>query len=255
MASDSERGSGPRLIALLKLIAERGQAFSLSDLAERAALPSSTVHRLLKTLVEAGMIERGERQSYLPGRELFRMAALLRAQFDLIETSRPFLKRLWSEWDETSVLCIYNPSRRNASVVEVMHTTHPLRYAMETGIDLGLVWGSLGKAILAQLSEDVIDAVIADPGTGPLSGRHNPPPAEVRDELEGIRRVGYAIYDERRFDISGVAAAIFGRNHSVIGSIGLTMPSQRFASRDRARMATAVRLAAQELSSLIALKI
>src|SRR3954468_19363748 len=126
MASDSERGSGPRLIALLKLIAERGQAFSLKDLADRAALPTSTVHRLLKILVEAGMIERGERQSYLPGRELFRMAALLRAQFDLIETSRPFLKRLWSEWDETSVLCIYNPSRRNASVVEVIHTTHPL---------------------------------------------------------------------------------------------------------------------------------
>jgi DNA-binding IclR family transcriptional regulator len=255
MASDSERGSGPRLIALLKLIAERGQAFSLKDLADRAALPTSTVHRLLKILVEAGMIERGERQSYLPGRELFRMAALLRAQFDLIETSRPFLKRLWSEWDETSVLCIYNPSRRNASVVEVIHTTHPLRYAMETGIDVGLAWGSLGKAILAELEEDVIDAVLAEPGTGPLSGRANPPLAEVRDELERIRRMGYAIYDDRGFDISGVAAAIFGRDRSVIGSIGLTMPARRFALRDRERMTSTVRLAAAELSSLIALKI
>lgn len=255
MASDSERGSGPRLIALLKLIAERGQAFSLKDLAERAALPSSTVHRLLKTLVEAGMIERGARQSYRPGRELFRMAALLRAQFDLIETARPFLERLWSEWDETSVLCIYNPSRLNASVVEIIHTTHPLRYAMEIGADIGLAWGSLGKAILAELDEDVVEAVLADPGIGPLSGRSNPPLAELRDELDGIKRTGCALYDDSRYDISGVAAPIFGRNRSVIGSIGLTMPSRRFALRDRNGMISTVRLAAAELSSLIALKI
>jgi len=52
-----------------------------------------------------------------------------------------------------------------------------------------------------------------------------------------------------------VAAAIFGRNRSVIGSIGLTMPSRRFALRDRDGMISTVRLASTELSSLIALKI
>lgn len=255
MASDSERGSGPRLIALLKLIAERGQAFSLKDLAERAGLPSSTVHRLLKILVDSGMIERGERQSYRPGRELFRISALLRAQFDLIETGRPLLTRLWTEWDETSVLCIYNPSRRNASVVEVIHTTNPLRYAMEIGIDLGLAWGSLGKAILAELDAEAIEAVLADPGVGPLSGRTNPPVDALREEIERIRQVGCAIYDDPRFDVSGVAAAIFGRGRNVIGSIGLTMPSQRFKSHDLDGMVATVRRAASELSGLIALKI
>lgn len=255
MASDSERGSGPRLIALMKLIAEHGQAFSLKDLAERASLPSSTVHRLLKILVDSGMIERGERQSYLPGRELFRMAALLRAQFDLIETARPFLKRLWAEWDETSVLCIYNPSRRNASVVEVIHTTQRLRYAMEIGIDLGLAWGSLGKAMLAELDDSDIEAILADPGIGPLSGRPNPPLSGLRDELDAIKRSGFAVYDDPGYDISGVASAVFGRNRNVIGSIGLTMPSRRFAQHDRDGMISTVRLAATELSSLIALKI
>jgi len=255
MAADSERGSGPRLIVLLKLIAEGGRAFTLKDIAERAALPLSTVHRQLQVLVRTGMVERGRDQSYRPGRELYRMAALLRAQFDLGRVAHPFLERLWSDWRETAVLCIYNSSTRTASIVDAILTPHPLRFMVEIGVELALPWGSLGRAILAHLPPEDIDAVLRESRTGPLSGRSLPPLAEMHAELERIRAQGFADYFDPSYDVSGIAAPIRDGTGRTIGCIGITMPSQRFRLHDDRAMGRAIQGSAEELSGLIALQL
>lgn len=76
-------GSGERLIHVIKLIASGPYSFSLGEFAARASLPTSSVHRLLKILEQAGLVERGSGQSYKRGRELHRMASQLVSHFDL----------------------------------------------------------------------------------------------------------------------------------------------------------------------------
>ena len=254
MASKTESGTGPRLIFLLRLIAEGGQSFTLKEIAARANLPPSSVHRLLQVLTRAGMVERGSRQSYGPGRELYRMASLLRGRFDLGRAARPLLERLWSQWQETTVLCLYNPTSRTGSIVDVVLTTHPLRFAIEIGMELALPWGSLGQAMLAQLALADVDAVLRTATTGPLSGRPLPPRAEILADLERVREHGYADYFDPNYDVAGVAAPLFGPGQALIGCLGITMPSQRFELHDRADMTAAVRAAAGELSALLALQ-
>src|SRR4051812_17493553 len=255
MASGTESGTGPRLIALLRLIAEGGQSFSLKELAARANLPPSSVHRLLQVLTRTGMVERGPQLSYGPGRELYRMASILRARFDLVGAARPFLERLWSQWQETTVLCAFNPTSRTGSIVDVLLTTHPLRFAIEIGLELALPWGSLGQAMLANLAPADVDAVLRKATTGPLSGRPLPPRAQMLAELGHVRERGYADYFDPNYDVAGVAAPLFGRDKVLIGCIGITMPSQRFELHDRDAMTAAVRGAAAELSELLALQI
>ena len=255
MATNEERGTGPRLILLLRLIAEGGRSFSLKELAAEARLPPSSVHRLLQVLTRAGMVERGPHQSYGPGRELYRMASLLRARFDLRRSARPFLERLWSQWQETTVLCLYNPSSRTATIADAVATTHPLRFAVEIGMELALPWGSLGQAMLAHLAPADIAAVLAGATSGPLSGRPLAPRRQVLAELERIRERGFADYFDPNYDVAGVAAPLFGGGEALIGCLGITMPSRRFDLHDRARMSRAVRDAAQELSELAALQI
>lgn len=254
MAFASDRGSGPRLIMLLRLIAESGQSFSLKDLAARTGLPPSSVHRLLQVLTRSGMVERGPHQSYGPGRALYRMASLLRAQFDLNRSARPFLERLWSEWRETTVLCAYNPVSRTGTVVDVMSTTHPLRFAIEAGMDLALPWGSLGQSMLAFLPDDDVEMVLSTAKTGPLSGRPLPPRRQVLADLERVRARGHADYFDPNYDVAGVAAPLFAKAGELIGCLGITMPSQRVGLHDRERMIAAVRAAARELSDLLALQ-
>jgi DNA-binding IclR family transcriptional regulator len=254
MPADSDRGTGPRLILLLRLIAEGGRSFSLKELAAQAKLPPSTVHRLLQVLNRSGMVERGAHQSYGPGRELYRMASLLRAQFDLARIARPQLERLWSEWQETAVLCIYNPTSRTGTIIDAVLTTHPLRFAVEIGMELALPWGSLGQAMLAHLAPRDVEAVLASATTGPLSGRPLAPREQVLAELERIRARGCADYFDPGYDVAGVAAPLLGKAGVLIGCLGITMPSRRFELHDRSDMATAVRESARALSDLLALQ-
>ena len=253
MPFDSERGAGPRLILLLRLIAENG-SFSLKEISERAALPPSTAHRLLQVLSRSGMVERGPHQTYRPGRELYRMASLLRSRFDLGAAARPFLERLWSQWQETAVLCLYNPTSRTGTVVDAILTTHPLRFAVEIGMELALPWGSLGQAMLASLAAEEIEMVLAAATSGPLSGRPLAPREEVLADLDRIRANGFADYFDPNYDVAGVAAPLFGAGGELVGCLGITMPSRRFDLHDRPAMTAAVRDAACELSELITLQ-
>jgi DNA-binding IclR family transcriptional regulator len=131
MMREVPSGAADRLAYLLKLVAHGPDRFSLGDLAARARLPASTVHRLLQVMVRAGLVERGAHQTYRPGREFYAMASQLVARFDVIRSARPLLEGLVERWHETAVLCTYNPTDRRATIADVVMTPHPLRFAVE----------------------------------------------------------------------------------------------------------------------------
>lgn len=250
--SNEARGAGARLVRTLQCIAEGEREFSLKTLAERLNLPASTVHRLLQLLVRTGMVERAGSQAYRAGRELFRMSSLVIQKFDVRNVARPLLRELWTQWQETCVFCLYRPADRTAMVAEVIPSPHALQLVMEPMANISLAWGSLGRSILAQLPREDIEAVLAEMRRGPLTGRTPPSRTRLREELNHIRRVGYAIYEDRsRADIAGVAAPVFGPAGEVAGCIGIVMPASRFEPSDRSEMSTTVALRAQRISAAL----
>lgn len=250
---EAPRGSADRLVHLLKLIAGGPGHFSLGDLAQRGQLPASTVHRLLQVLLRSGMVERGPGQSYRPGRELHRLASQLVSRFDLSRSARPILESLVCTWHETAVLCVYSPTVHKAVVVDAVLTPHPLRFNVEVGIEIGLPWGSLGRAILAHLPAGEIEAVFRETTTGPLTGRARPSREEFEADLARIREDGFARYFEPGFDLAGIAAPIFGADGELLGCLGVTMPSSRYQLHLQDDLAEAVREGARELSQLAAI--
>lgn len=246
--TNTDRGSGARLIALLKLIGESDGDCALKDLAAGTGMPASSVHRLLQTLVRGGLVERGDGTSYRAGRELFRLSANILSRSHYVAAVRPYLRELWTSWQETAVFCAYDASHHRAIVSERLLTPHTLRHVLEPYTDLSLTWGSLGRAILAYLEEDDIAAAYAQSPAGPLTGAAAPALDVLREELRLIRERGCAIYCSQEADVAGIAAAVFRSGNAVIGSIGLTMPAKRFDMMDRERMAADVMGAARTLS-------
>ncbi len=238
-------------MAILKLLARHQGGMKLKDIASELSLPSSSVHRLLQTLVQTSLAERGDGQVYRAGPDLYHLAWIMRAQFDLVNLSRPFLERLWRAWGETAVLAAYNPASRKATIVDAIVTAHPLRHTMEVGMELELPWGSIGKCILAFLSDEDVRAVIAHASVGPLSGLPLPPRKLILEELEKIRHDRCAVYYDQHNDVAGVSAPVFLPNKEVVGSIGITMPSVRHGRHDFDEVAAAVRDAAIELTDLV----
>jgi IclR family acetate operon transcriptional repressor len=246
-------GSGERLIHLIKLIASGPHNFSLGEFAARANLPTSSVHRLLKTLERTGLVERGAGQSYRPGRELHRIASQLVSRFDLARSARPLLQDLVDRFHETAVLCAYSPTARRAVVAEVVLTPKPLRFNIDKGLEVALPWGSLGRAVLAFMPPSEIEMVLRAEHAGPLTGIARPARGEIEAELDNIRARGYARYCEPQLDLAGIAAPVFNGNREVLGSLGVIMLSSRFSSDVEDTLAAALKVAAADLSQQAAI--
>ncbi len=247
------RGAADRLAYLLKLVATAPSRFSLSEIAARAQLPQSSVHRLLQVLVRAGLVERSAGQTYRAGRELHRLASQLVARFDLTRSARPLLEDLVANFHETAVLCVYSPLQHRAVIADVALTPHALRFAVERGVEIELPWGSLGRAILAFLTPGEIEMVIREARNGPLTGRPRLPRPELESDLAQIRTNGFSRYFDPHIEIAGIAGPIFGADGEVLGCIGVTMPSKRYQLHLEDNLVLAVREAAQKLSEQAAI--
>nr|WP_166177541.1 IclR family transcriptional regulator [Altererythrobacter segetis] len=250
--SDDPRGSGERLVHILKLIASGPHHFSLSELADRSGLPPSSVHRLLKILFNTGLVERGSGQTYRPGRELYALASQLVSRFDLARSAKPLLEQLVAEWHETAVLVVYNPASHRGTITLAVHTPHRLRYNVDLGMEVALPWGSLGRVMLAHLPPEELDVVLANERVGPLTGMPLPSRGEIVDALDVIRADGYASYFEPSYDLAGIACAVLGANDELLGCLGITLPSARFHLLQDGTI-TALRHAAARLSEQAAI--
>jgi DNA-binding IclR family transcriptional regulator len=240
-------------MALLKLVAEIGGEFTLSEMAERAQIPVSSVHRLLQTLIDAGLVERASGQAYRPGSAFFGLARQLLKKADMGRWARPLIKQLWDEWQETCAFCLYQPHSARALVVDTIPTPHPLRYVVEPLTEISLVWGSLGRSILAFLPKDEREqAIAASPRIGPLSSQRLPSRKALEEELADIRRRGVAIYRNEALDLAGIAAPVRHSNGAMFGSIGIIMPNSRFSTKNAAPMMRSVHVAASRFRADVA---
>ena len=252
VGDEATLGTGARLLKLLQCVVEAEREFTLKDIAARLGLPPSTTHRLLQLFVRNDIIERLDPQGYRLGRELFRLGALIVEKFDVQRIARPFLEELRAEWEETASLCLYMPATRTSMVVETVRTAHPLQYVIEPLSHLPLAWGSLGRAILAHLPPADIDKVITELRPGPISGKPPPTRTRLKEELQRVKRQGFAVYEDRTApDIAGIAAPVFGHDGKILGSVGVTMPGPRFELIAKDRLAGSVAHQAREISAAL----
>ncbi|MFD0266199.1 IclR family transcriptional regulator [Streptomyces sp. NPDC127106] len=82
-----------RGLAILNCFRPGESELALSELARRADLPKPTAHRLIAELVDAGMLERGDRGLRL-GLSLFTLGTRVPRQRLLSELAHPHLKRM-----------------------------------------------------------------------------------------------------------------------------------------------------------------
>jgi IclR family acetate operon transcriptional repressor len=90
-----------RGIGLLKVLSGDGSQ-SLSDLAQRVNIPSSTTHRLVATLQKHGLVEFDEGfQTWSIGIEAFRIGSSYLANTNLVDAARTILRSLMEQSGET----------------------------------------------------------------------------------------------------------------------------------------------------------
>jgi len=246
-------GTVARVALLLRCLAEGDGPQTVAALAERMDLPRSTVHRLLNLLRAEDFVAAGDgTRRYAPGPELYRVAALVTAQRDVPALAGPIMRRVVEACNETCLLGLLLPAQGRMMFAAEVPSGHPLGYRIDLLVPLSLAWGASGRAILAFLDPERIEAVLAAEGPSPVTGASLPPREELLADLARVRDEGYAYTRGQKIpDSRGIAAPVFSADGRVTASLCLTIPELRFDTAQQPALAALVRDGARELSELL----
>lgn len=150
-----------RAIELLRLVASGGrQGLRLSDVVQACGLSRPTVHRLLKELLDGGLLMRSADKRYFLGQFAYELGLSAAAQFHLRDLCAPFVERVASETGDTVFLVVR--SGNDSFCLDRQTGAYPVKvFSVEVGHRQPLGVGAGGLALLSWLPEADREAVIA----------------------------------------------------------------------------------------------
>src|SRR6056297_622723 len=221
---------------------------TLSELAEDLDQSAATVYRILVTLEGRGLVEfDAGQQLWHIGPRAFVIGARYLRRTSVVERARPILRRLMEATGETANLGI----AREAHVLFIsqVETHASIRAFFPPGTLSPMHASGIGKALLAQMSDDRLSRLIATAPLDRFTDRTLTEPGDLRADLQQTRARGYAIDDEEKnTGMRCIAAPVFDLSGEAVAGISVSGPVDRVSSSQTPRLAEAVIQAAADLS-------
>lgn len=214
------------------MVASTGRQWGVREIARAVGMPPSTTHRILALMKSEGLVAADPQTGgYELGPQFHRLAVLATPHNPLREIAMPVMTALVDRCNETALLGLYEPIRREMMFVASVESEHPLRYVIGLNEWIPIHAGASGLAILAFLPEnerrEILDQVSWQQ---PFTPATLTDPKRLEDEIQKIQRQGYALTIGQRIDgIVGIAAPIRDARSRVIGDLTIAMPESRFS--------------------------
>lgn len=236
-----------RTLHLLDAFSPERTALTLSELARRAGLPTSTAYRMLGDLVAWGALERGEDGAYRVGLRLWELAALAPRGLGLRERALPTMEDLSAVTRENVQLAI----REGTEVVfvERIAGTGAVPVRTRVGGRFAMTATGVGLVLLAHAPSAVQDDVLGEeiPRFTDLTVTD---PADLRRMLAETRACGYSVSDRQVTDDAlSVAAPVHDHRGEVVAAVSLVV---RHGSAAPSSLSALVRAGGRAISRALA---
>lgn len=234
-----------RALSILEVLARVGTA-GVTEIAAELGVHKSTAFRLVATLESHRLVEQaGDRGRYALGVGLLRLAGATTARLDLVQESRPVCRQLAADTGETVNITVL--AEHSALYLDQVAGSSALQSHNWVGQHIPLHATSNGKVLLCELEPDKLEESL-----GSLS-RFTPMTitrkARLREELELVRRQGYAVaVDELEVGLTAVAAPIRNAHGDIVASISVSGPTFRLSTEQMDRVIPLCIEAAAEIS-------
>lgn len=213
--TENERAARPtervqsldRAFLLLERLADAGRPVGISELAETTDIPLPTIHRLLRFLSSEGYVRQDVSRRYALGLRLIRLGQSASRGLDVWAHGE--LGGLVERFEETANLAILQGDL--AIYVGQAPSPHTMRMFTEVGRAVSPHCTGVGKAMLAELPDDRILALLERTRMPAVTPHTITDPDQMMADIEQIRDRGYAIDDgEQELGVRCVAAAVRG---------------------------------------------
>nr|WP_243865502.1 IclR family transcriptional regulator [Paenibacillus lupini] len=182
---------------------------SVTEISRELDMPVQSVHRILASLSEHGFVSQNNKtKKYKLGLSIMKYGFLMWDSLRFRSIARPFMEELSRQTKET----VYLASRENTEGVYIDNIDSPqlLKISEPIGLRLPLVIGASNRVILAYMAPSARESILNQiewevlPSLRPLTREY------IGNDLEQIRKRGYAITSgEATEGTTGIAAPIF----------------------------------------------
>lgn len=195
-----------KAIDLLDVLAAQDGGLRLGAVAARSGYPKSTVHALLSTMRDRGLVAQQDDGSYTLGIRLFEYGAAVSRGFDIGRAARPYLERLASLTGANAVISVIDSS--GVVALDYAASSSGVQILPEIGVRLPLHATSQGKLMLSTLSDSRAVRLAAQRMT-PFTPHTLGDTDSLLRQLAAIREQGCAVEDgEYKIGLRAVSAPV-----------------------------------------------
>lgn len=219
-----------RAIDILDLVSKNKEGINVTEISDQLNLHKSTAYRLLSTLEYKNFVKKDKNKKYKVGKRVIEIGYQALNNIDLRKEMRPILQKLGEITEETIHLGVLDNFK--VFYIDKVETSHTIRMYSSIGKGGPLYCTGIGKALLAFSEQEYINRFLKQVKFVKYTDNTITHKKELKDELEKIKKSGYAIDNmEHEDNIRCVAAPILDYSGDLIAAISISAPTQRMSMK------------------------
>lgn len=233
-SSTSSVQSITRVLDIIEILSAHPFGLSLTDIAEKTQLHTSTAHRLLATLLARGYAFKSETSGkYCLSLRMFELGSQVVNSCGVLSVTRPLLDDLFTTVGGTTIHLVL---WENSSVTYIYKNDAPtMLNSMQShvGLHVPMYCTGVGKSILALLPKERVQSIWEQSEIKRFTPTTITTLDKMYAELQIIREQGYALdNEEHESGIGCVAAAIRSSSGNPIAAVSISSLIQRIKDQE-----------------------
>lgn len=236
-----------RAIDILDLVSSNKEGINVTEISTQLKLHKSTAYRLLSTLEYKNFVKKDKNKRYKVGKRVIEIGHQALINIDLRKEMRPILQELGEITKGTVHLGILDDFK--VFYIDKVETSHTLRMYSSIGKGGPLYCTGLGKALLAFSEQEYINRFLKQLKFVRYTDNTITHKKELKDELEKIKKRGYAVDNmEHEDNIRCVAAPVFDYSGELIAAVSISAPTQRISMKRTTKLSKLIVDYSQKMS-------
>ncbi len=241
-----------RGLEVLGIFKEPSPEWGVSEIARKFGLHKNQVHRTVKTLVDAGFLQKNsETSKYSLGFRAFELGVEAARRINLLPDARPILEKLASDLHAT--VSIRMEAGDEMVIVEEMENPGRLKvYSVQGNRRSWNFVGSGAKVFTAYWDPERVERLFRKFGLTRHTQNSIVRKSDMFKEIERIRKQGYAVSNgEHSPEILGVSAPILNAEGELSAVLVAAMPSAGISKSRHGEIAKKIVRCSKKISKLV----
>ena len=249
--SEERVATNLRTLLILEAVAAAGQPLSPTEINRDIGLPKQSIHRLCQTLTDEGFLIRTARGNKLQAApRTLKMARGLSRSHHLNIARHQVLMEISTITRETVNFVV--PELDGMTYLDRVETDWIFRIELPIGSRVPFHCTASGKCYLASLQEKQFETLASAIQFEPRTGTTITTVDQLRDEIHGVQRNGYAVDNEELFnDMIALAVPVNNSRGEYLASLAFHGPTQRLSSDRLVEHLETMRKGAAQLAAMM----